>query len=232
MTIGRTWHQRNNLAALFLKSDEASSAPIQYCAPMFEALVTPITRGGLAFDAGKSESDNPHILTPKAKNLPAELTALFPSQSGARKADFLTTLTIDGLRYTTASKHHGNSLVLVESHDGEFRAKVEYILKFDKQGPGDAWFVVRRFRKASIPKDPFDDWPDLGAQLLELTSQGRLELTHSSSIQSHLAMCTILWADRQVMVAISLSKHHILPNDDSDNTSNEEDMNVANMDLD
>lgn len=77
LTIGRTWHRRNNLTVLFLKSIDVSSQTIQYCAEIFGTLILTVTRGSLTSDGTGPQAGAGHTLSRHAKPLSPELQRLF-----------------------------------------------------------------------------------------------------------------------------------------------------------
>lgn len=207
LTIGRTWHQRNNLTALLLKSINASSQTIQYCAEIFGSLVLTVTHGSLASDGAGIQTESCHTLSQHAKALSPELRHLFTDCCPPPKVDFINVLTIVNLRYTTFAKHNGNGIVLVcDQHATEFAARIDHILKAEGQQRDEAWIIVRRYNKAAIQKDPFSDWPHVCAMIVESTIDTIPKLLHSSAIQSHAVVCGILWAGREVSVVVSLNR--------------------------
>jgi hypothetical protein len=125
-------------------------------------------------------------------------------------ASTLSLLTVAGITYSVASKHSGNSCILLDSPSKTvfLPAQIEHIVQFvsnnDISGV-NTLVAVRRFKPLDNQSDPFSIYPLLRTQIWS-RELGALELHPVSAIQCHFACSTMLWEGEQVMVMVSLSR--------------------------
>lgn len=125
-------------------------------------------------------------------------------------ASTLSLLTVAGITYSVASKHSGNSCILlnVPSKTVFVPAQIEHIVQFVSNNDisGMTTLVaVRRFKRHNNQSDPFSIYPLLRTQIWS-RKLGALELHPISAIQCHFARSTMVWEGEQVMVMVSLSR--------------------------
>ena len=114
-----------------------------------------------------------------------------------------------GIIYSAASRHAGNSSVLIYSGPGLLiPAQIEYFVQLvlpDNINTPVTFVATRRYLPANVKCDPFSTYPFLHAKLWsrELDSLG---LYASKNIESHFAHCPMKWEERGVMAVISLSR--------------------------
>lgn len=122
----------------------------------------------------------------------------------------LPNLTMKGTIYSAASRHAGNSSVLI--HSGRpgvlIPAQIQWFVQLvfaDNINTPVTFVAARRYLPAKVKHDPFSTYPFLRAELwsCELDSLG---LYDPESIESHFAHCPMKWEERQVMAIISLSR--------------------------
>jgi hypothetical protein len=125
-------------------------------------------------------------------------------------ASMLSQLTVAGLTYSVASKHSGNSCVLLSSPSNAvfLPARIECIVQYvsdDDNSSIITLVAVRRFKRPDTASDPFSRYPLLRTQIWS-PEVGDLELHSVNAIHCHFACSTILWEGEKVMVAVSLSR--------------------------
>lgn len=192
---------------------------IQNCEPMFRKLVDPQLRNTLLTDIvgfsgealdGSDDGDPPPIVLKSMSYLPDSLKDCILNHLGylPTSASTLSHLTVAGITYSTASKHRGNSCVLLDSRSKSvfLPAQIEHIVQFVSNNEGvNTLVAVRRFKRLNNHSDPFSIYPLLRTQIWS-RDLGGLELHPVSAIQCHFACSTILWEGEQVMVMVSLSR--------------------------
>lgn len=194
---------------------------IQNCKPIFQKLVDPQVRGTLVTDVLDFAMDDPDDVeealdytsdvTSHLQNIPDSLmTCLHESFGGTPKCvSILRNLTRKGIMYSAASRHAGNSSVLIHSGQpgvlipAQIQCFVQVVLP--ENNTPVTFVAAQRYLPANVKQDPFSSYPFLCAELwsLELDSLG---LYTPESIESHFAYCPMKWEERQVMVVISLSR--------------------------
>lgn len=121
----------------------------------------------------------------------------------------LPNFTVRGIIYSAASRHPGNSSVLIHSGrpgvliPAQIQCFVQLVLPANIT---PVMFVAaQRYLPASVKRDPFSTYPFLHAGLWsrELDSLG---LYTPDNIESHFAHCPMEWEERKVMAVISLSR--------------------------
>jgi hypothetical protein len=150
--------------------------------------------------------------TPDSKITNSLRTCLLETFDGAwpNSVSLLSNLTMKGITYSAASRHPGNSSILLHSEQQGvlIPARIEHFVQLvlpDNINAPVTFVAVRRYQPANINHDPFSTFPFLRAQLWsrELDS---LKLYTLESIESHFAYCPMEWEDQQVMAVISLSR--------------------------
>lgn len=120
------------------------------------------------------------------------------------KAQFLSHLTVEGVRFTTRATHLGNSNILVRGlSNEEIPASIEHILRLPNSS--DAWVLVRCHKDIDV-HDPFLTYPLIRAKMWSSLYHDRLDVVHFSSLTTHFAKHTFCWEDKQVVIASSLSR--------------------------
>jgi len=128
----------------------------------------------------------------------------------------LPNLTMKGIVYSTASRHVGNSSVLI--HSGRpgvlIPAQIQCFVQLvfpDNINTPVMFVAARRYLPANVKRDPFLTYPFLHAELWS-RKLDFLELYKPESIESHFAHCPMEWEEQQVMAIISLSQVSYLLN--------------------
>jgi hypothetical protein len=162
-------------------------------------------------DDAEEESDYASDVTSPLQKIPDSLmTCLHESFGENTKCISMTpNLTRKGIMYSAASRHVGNSSVLIHSGQAgvlipaQIQCFVQLVLP-DNNTP--VMFVAaQRYLPANVKHDPFSTYPFLRAELwsCELDSLG---FYTPESIESHFAYCPMKWEEQQVMAIISLSR--------------------------
>ena len=148
---------------------------IQNCKPIFRKLIDPQVRStlltdivgflGEALDISDDE-DLPPVALKSVSYLPDSLRDCILNHLGylPTSASTLSLLTVTGITYSVASKHRGNSCVLLDSLSKTvfLPAQIEHIVQFvsnnDISGV-DTMVAVRRFKHLNNQSDPFSNYP-------------------------------------------------------------------------
>jgi hypothetical protein len=194
---------------------------IQNCEPIFRKFIDPQIRNTLLTDimgfSGEAlddsdDGDLPPIALKSISYLPDSLKGCILKRLGylPTSASTLSALTVAGITYSVASKHGGNSCILLDSPSKTVfvPAQIEHIVQFvsnnDISGV-NTLVAVRKFKRLNNQSDPFSIYPLLRTQIWS-RELGALELHPISAIQCHFACSTMLWEGEQVMVMVSLSR--------------------------
>ena len=182
---------------------------------MFHKLINPQLRNTFITDiaslAGQQDNDDStvEILT-RPTPIPAHIDALLTSLDirPPHQADFPSSVTIKGITYTVASKHLGNSCVLVSTSEGchLYPAQIQSILRVMIQDTIKTLLVVRRYTEASVPFDPYTRYPALCAKMWSRDPCEDLTVVTMDDIRAHFAACPITWRGSDATVVISLSR--------------------------
>jgi len=218
-TISRSFVRSAALKNLILKT--GTPEVIQNCEPIFRKFVDPQIRNTLLTDiAGFSgealdssdDGDLPPIVLKSISYLPDSLKNCILEHLGylPTSASTLSHLTVAGISYSVASKHTGNSCILL---DIPFKtvfvpAQVQHIVQFvsnNNTSSVNTLVAIRRFKGLNNQSDPFLIYPLLRTQIWSC-ELGALELHPVSAIQCHFASSTMQWKGGQVMVMVSLSR--------------------------
>jgi len=193
---------------------------IQNCGPIFRKFIDPQIRNtlvtdilGFSYEALDSSEDegSPPIRLKSISYLPDYLKDGILKHLGylPTNASTLSMLTVAGITYSVASKHSGNSCILLHSPSEAIflPAQIEHIIRFvsnDDISSVNTLVAVRRFRRFNR-SDPFSFYPLLRTQVWS-HELGDLELHPVNAIQCHFACSTMLWEGEQAMVVVSLSR--------------------------
>lgn len=221
-TIGRSWYRSSNFRAFLTK---ASCPPaLRNCLEFFETLVHPQVRDTLATDAllfqenhmedaELDDADDSAIShsQPLTQDIHALLIRRVPGCFIPTEVKFISHSRHQGILYSVNTRHEGNSCVLLSGNRTPFC--IEKILRFsNKAGSGlspelttEAWLIVRPHLDANVALDPYLAYPYLRARIWSV-ELGPPEAVHISQIDSHFAKCQIRWEDKDVVVAVSLSR--------------------------
>ena len=149
-------------------------------------------------------------------NIPDSLLTCLRESFGEtpKSISLLPNLTMKGIVYSAASRHTGNSSVLI--HSGRpgvlIPAQIQYFVQLvlpDNINSLVTFVAARRYLPANVKQDPFSTYPFLRAELWsrELDSESEsLGLYTPECIESHFAYLPMEWEERQVMAIISLSR--------------------------
>jgi len=218
-TIARSFVRSANLRRIL----EQTGTPevIQNCKPIFQKLLDPQVRGTLVTDLLSFAMDDLDVeevsdyvsdTTSPLPEIPDSLmTCLHESFGETPKCiSLLPNLTVKGIIYSAASRHVGNSSVLIHSGrpgvliPAQIQCFVQLVLPDNINTPV-TFVAAQRYLPANVKRDPFSAYPFLRAELWsrELDSLG---LYTPESIESHFAHYPMKWEERQVMAIISLSR--------------------------
>ena len=223
-TIARSFVRSANLRRIL----EQTGTPevIQNCKSMFRKLVDPQVRGTLVTDLlsfamddldDVEEMSTSDTTSPLPK-IPDSLTTCLQESFGgtAKVIALLPNLTMKGIIYSAASRHAGNSSILIHSGlpgvliPAQIQCFVQLVLPDNINTPV-TFVAAQRYLPVNVNRDPFSAYPFLRAKLWsrELDSLG---LYTPESIESHFAHCPMEWEEQQVMAIISLSRVSYLLN--------------------
>ena len=192
---------------------------IQNCEPIFRKLIDPQIRNTLITDIlgfsgqtldSSDDEDLPPIklkstsyLSDSLKDCIQECLGYLPTS-----ASTLSLLTVAGITYSIASKHSGNSCILLDSPSKTvfLPARIEHIIQFvSNNNILNTMVAVRRFKRHNNRSDPFSIYPLLRTQIWS-RELGDLELHPVTAIQCHFACSNMLWEGELVMAMVSLSR--------------------------
>jgi hypothetical protein len=196
---------------------------VRNCVPIFKKLVDPERRSTLLTDIhtlssrleddedDDEDDDDDTIVTAwndrTAQTIPMKLIQGLPHVQLPNKAQFLSNLTVNGLRYTVSSKHQGNSCVLFKTPDSAqvVAAQIEFILQIQVSGPIQTLIIIRRHLAANILHDPCLRFPVLRAKFYS-SELDHLEIINAAQITSHYAFFPCRYEDKDLILTISLSR--------------------------
>lgn len=214
-TISRSFVRSTALKNIILKT--GTPEVIKNCEPIFRKFINPQTRSTLLTDIisfsatealdSTDDEELPPLHLKSASQLPDPLKNCMRKHFGSlpTSASALSQLTVAGLTYSVASKHSGNSCVLLGSLSNTVPARIEHIVQFVSDNDVITLVAARRFTKHDSLSDPFSGYPLLRTQIW-CPEPGSLELHPVDAIQCHFACSTMLWKGVEVMVAVSLSR--------------------------
>jgi hypothetical protein len=206
-----------NFRGLLSKADCPQA--LKNCEPMFRKLVNPQLRSTLITDMASfsgcvDENEDVGLPEHSMTLIPVDIyNALRTLRSFPlpRRAEMLSHLTIKGVMYTVASKHLGNSCVLISSADcPPFPAQIHSILRLHTPDTVEAFVAVQCYKPVHVA-DPYTRYPALRAKIWGREMAKDVEIMSVDDIQCHFAACPILWDGSAVNVVISLSRVCIHP---------------------
>jgi hypothetical protein len=224
-TISRSFVRSTALKSLIHKT--GAPEVIQNCESMFRKFVNSQIRDTLLTDMmslsateALDSTDDQDLLPPaqlkSVSSLPNPLKDSIQRHFGSlpASASILSHLTIAGITYSVASKHIGNSYVLLNSTSQAIflPVQIQYIVQLIFKGEISTFIVAQRFKQHNTQFDPFSHYPLLQTQLWS-SELGTLELHPIEDIQCHFACSTMLWEGKKVLVVVSLSRvcFHSIP---------------------
>jgi hypothetical protein len=193
---------------------------IQNCEPIFRKFIDPQIRNTLLTDIvgfsgqvldSSDDEDLPPMGLKSINYLPESLKDCIQKHLGylPTSASILSQLTVAGITYSVASKHTGNSCILLDSPKTVFLpSRIEHIIQLVSNNDissVNTLVAIRRFKRRNNQSDPFSKYPLLRTQIWS-RELGALELHPVNAIQCHFACSTMLWEGEQVMVMVSLSR--------------------------
>jgi hypothetical protein len=194
---------------------------IQNCEPIFRKFIDPQIRNTLLTDImgfsgqvldSSDDEDLPPMGLKSVNYLPESLKDCIQKHLGylPTSASILSQLTVAGITYSVASKHTGNSCILLDSSSKTvfLPSQIEHIVQFVSNNDissVNTLVAIRRFKRRNNQSDPFSKYPLLRTQIWS-RELGALELHPVNAIQCHFACSTMLWEGEQVMVMVSLSR--------------------------
>jgi hypothetical protein len=134
------------------------------------------------------------------------------SSSMPREAKVLSSYMLNGLTFSTFTRHRGNSFILVRRPSlPSTPARIESIL----QTPSNDIFFVTRFFSKLMSDDPFEKYPVLQSSLWS-PDLGQLVIVKPQDVESHFACLVFKWNGTDSLAVVSLSRvfphFHICPN--------------------
>jgi hypothetical protein len=148
--------------------------------------------------------------TKKASLIPPDLFTVL-SQTldvpSPRHAHFLSNLTVNGITYSTSSKHLGNSCVLVKTttDPNPAPARIEHILQFSIQNTVKTYIAIRRHESSLVKEDPFLQYPLIRARMWS-ENMSKYDIIAVENIHAHFAKLSLIVNNVKIAVVISLSR--------------------------
>jgi lambda repressor-like predicted transcriptional regulator len=208
--MGRSFTRSANLRGLLSKA--GCPQALKNCQPIFRKLIDPQLRNTLITDIASfsghadDESDIPERQT---KPIPPIIyNALRTSLDflPPHHAEVFTHLTRKGITYAVASRHLGNSCILVlkSQMDRPYPAQIKHILGLQTTDAVETFVVVQRYKPMTVASDPYIRYPALQAKLWSQELINELEIITPDDIHSHFAACDMVWEGSPVTAVISL----------------------------
>ena len=207
--MARFYMQTTNLCGLLLKS--GCPEVIQHSRHIFEKLLSPLGQDSLCTTSIAEDEDD--VDERHARPIPSEIqTALARANLKVpSRAIFQTSININSLRYAIASKHPGNSCVMVSSVGGSPRpAQLNYILEFGNSTDPLTYLAVRHYKSLNITHDPFAKYPVLAAKLWD-SHLADVEMISMSQVLSHFACLPVQMQSCSLVAVLSLSRISSIP---------------------
>lgn len=112
---------------------------------------------------------------------------------------------MNGLTFTSFTKHRGNSYILVRPSPSlpSVPAQIESIIQISST---ETLFIVKYFLK-TMSTDPFEKYPTLNASLWS-RNLGQLVAVKPEDIESHFACLPIVRDGDECLAIISLSRQY------------------------
>jgi len=209
-TISTTFTKSANLRALMLK--EGCPPAIKNCSGHFSKFVDPQVRNTFLTDiahflALEEETNEPLDVKGKMTTIPAGLhkalkTHFQGSRSMPREAKVLSSYVLNGLTFSTFTRHRGNSFILVRRPSlPSIPARIESILQTPSN---DIFFVTQYFLKPASD-DPFENYPVLQSSIWS-QDLGQLAIVNPQDVESHFACLSFKWNSIDSLAVVSLSR--------------------------
>jgi hypothetical protein len=209
-TISTTFTKSANLRALMLK--EMCPPAITNCSGIFSKFVDPQVRNTFLMDIAhflsvEEEANEPLDVKGKMTAIPAELhkalkTHFQGSSPMPREARVLSSYILNGLTFSTFTRHKGNSFILVRRPFlPSIPARIESMLQTPSN---DTFFVIRYFLKR-MSCNPFEEYPVLQSSLWS-QELGQLVIVKPQDVESHFACLAFKWNGTDSLAVISLSR--------------------------
>ena len=215
-TIARAYTRSANLRALLFKS--GCPEVIQHSKVFFDRLLNPQVRDSLVAGTHALSATNHHADIDSfedldedeqtARPIPAEVHDAINSKNLnlPSRAILQTYIDIHGLKFAVASKHPGNSSIMISSEGHSPQpAQLVYILKFNTPKTPSTYLAVRRYEAANVSYDPFSEYPVLGAKLWD-SHLADVEIIKTSQVLSHFACLPVRLGKHTFNAVISLSR--------------------------
>ena len=123
------------------------------------------------------------------------------SSSMLREAKVLSSYTLNGLTFSTFTRHRGNSFILVRRPSlSSIPARIESILQTPAN---DTFFVTQYFLKPTSCDDPFEKYPVLQSSLWS-QDLGQLAIVKPQDVESHFACLAFKRNGTESLAVVSL----------------------------
>jgi hypothetical protein len=219
-TIAKSFTKAANLRAMLYKPQCPEA--LKNCRMFFDQLVNRQIHNGTAsidllgsanqpseLDEGNGDVSAPW--SKKAKKLPSDVVLALSTHLSSFSVPSVgvssSYISIQGLSYSVASRHPGDSQVMIRTSQpqpGLTPAVIRHIFQIDHQGSVETYLLVERLAVANVRRDPFTRyiWPQMGLY----DSTGEVEVIDPHAISSHFAQLSIVWEGRALSLVISLSR--------------------------
>ncbi|KAF8955373.1 hypothetical protein BDZ97DRAFT_1764947 [Flammula alnicola] len=157
----------------------------------------------------------------------------YNSDARVDRAQFLTNITIRGLRYTTSTKGFGNSCALLglPSSDIKVPAVIDSIFKIQASvDTVEIVLAVRRYKALRNPCNGSSRFQAIGASIWS-SELGELEIVKPGSVDSHYASLSFETAGLGAVIAV-ISLSRVSPPVQADDDSDMLDITIALNHLD
>jgi hypothetical protein len=202
---------------------EGCPPAIKNCSGLFSKFVDPQVRSTFLTDIAhflaleEEEANEPRDAKGKMTAIPAGLhkalkTHFRGSSSMPREAKVLSSYMLNGLTFSTFTRHRGNSFILIRRPFlPSIPARIESMLQTPSN---DIFFVIRYFLK-HISDGPFEKYPVLQSSLWS-QDLGQLVIVTPQDVVSHFACLAFKWNGTDSLAVVSLSRvissFYICPN--------------------
>ncbi|KAJ7608270.1 hypothetical protein DFH06DRAFT_1149005 [Mycena polygramma] len=226
-TIGHKYHRTSNLR--MMSDTRTFPEALKSLTKIFDKLLRPQTRNVFLDDERSTAGSE----TRNVKGSPAdpEIAAAFRrvadslGSPNAMPSKVLTpsSTTYNGIRYTTNSRHKGNSSVIVAGADGTDIPMVIQTIVQDAQRPEHIFLATKRVNAMDIDDDPFEAYPVLAAKIWSHLEDldPELDIIYPSEITSHFVSCemevkTVAGEPARAAVILPLRKSILLEYEEED----------------
>ena len=152
-------------------------------------------------------ADDDHVNQSASKPTPDDLRALINRDRVTLQARYRA----DGVIYSRAQTHVGNSLVLYYPHGDRTSSAVPGSIQYIFSVDGSLRFAVRRYNAPKLTySDPFAQYPDFPARLWAIDGTERLEVVEVAWVLSHFAQYRVSETDVVVLTLSQVSSHTLL----------------------